>query len=106
MAKPRGRPFPKGVKVGPGRPKGIPNKATVEIKQAARALLEDPAYVEALRARLQTGDAGPVESLLYHYAYGKPKETVAIEGRLKPLVIDLVTEGDVVAARERRDAGD
>ena len=62
-----------------GRPPGIPNKATKEIKAIARKLLEDPDYQAALKYRLRTGEAGAVEVALYHYAYGKPKDTVLIE---------------------------
>lgn len=95
-----GRRFQPG---NPGRPKGIPNKNTREIKEASRALLEDPLYLEALRIRLLRGEAGPVEPLLYHYAYGKPKDTLAIEGGPRPLVIDVVTEADVAESRADHD---
>ena len=67
-----------GLKRGgsPGRPRGVPNKATVEIRDAARRLLEDEAYQRGLSARLIKGRAPHMETLLYHYAYGKPKETM------------------------------
>lgn len=61
---------------GPGRPKGVPNKANREIKDLARKLLEDDEYQRSLAERLKDGRAQTVEALLYHYAYGKPKETV------------------------------
>ena len=57
-----------------GRPKGVPNKATREIKEAARALLERPAYLVSLRRRVDAGEAPHMETLLHHYAYGKPKD--------------------------------
>lgn len=98
---PRGRPFPKGVSGNPaGKPKG-PNKTTVEIRAVARALLEDPDYQAALKVRLALGTAGPVEPLLYHYGYGKPKDTLELT-RPVPLVIDFVTPEDTT----RRDDGD
>lgn len=65
---------------GPGRKKGVPNKATREIKDVAAGLLGDAAYVEALKVRLRRGTAGAVEPLLYHYAYGKPKDTTEVTG--------------------------
>lgn len=61
---------------GPGRPKGSLNKSTGEIRTLARRLLEDVAYQQDLAVRLREGRAQTVEALLYHYAYGKPKETV------------------------------
>ena len=59
-----------------GRPKGIPNKATREIKAVALDLLSDPTYVASLRRRLPAGKAPHMETLLHHYAFGKPKETL------------------------------
>jgi hypothetical protein len=75
--KSRGRPFAKG---NPGRPPGARNKATVEVRDAARALVEDEAYRERLRARLLAGEAGHIETLLWHYAYGKPKDELELLG--------------------------
>ena len=40
-----------------GRPKGIPNKATREIKAVALDLLSDPPYVASLGRRLPAGKA-------------------------------------------------
>ena len=59
---------------GKGRPKGAVNKATREIKDISQGLLSDPVYVESLRRRLTSGKAPHMETLLHHYAYGKPKE--------------------------------
>lgn len=91
---PRGNP--QNLKRGgsPGRPKGLPNKATLEIKALARNLLENPQYLEALTRRLQRGTAGAVEPLLFHYGYGRPVEHVDITGS-----IDLA--GRLQRARER-----
>lgn len=62
----RGRP-------GPGRRKGSKNRATVEVREAARRLVEDPAYFESLRARLVRGQAGAMEVAPWHFAFGKPR---------------------------------
>lgn len=67
---------PKPPAAGKGRPKGALNKSTREIKDIASGLLSDPAYVDSLRRRLTSGKAPHMETLLHHYAYGKPKETV------------------------------
>lgn len=76
----------KGKKTG-GRKKGTPNKATREIREAARAVLERPEYLAGLQARIDAGSAPAIEGLLYHYAYGKPKDTVLVEGSIPPFVL-------------------
>lgn len=50
------------------------NKVTGEAKAAARRLVEDPDYLKTLRGRLITGMAGPMEALIWAYAYGRPTE--------------------------------
>lgn len=65
---------------GPGRPKGVPNKATRDIREFAQKCLEDPEYVRKLVIRLQQGKAPQIEAALYQYAYGKPKDTVELTG--------------------------
>lgn len=80
-------------KVG-GRKSGTPNKATVEIKEFARSILEDPLYQQRLRNRVIQGKASQVEVLLFHYAYGKPKETFVGERSLtlEELVLGIERE--------------
>ena len=78
MSKAGGRPFEKGDPRA-GRPKGTPNKVTAEVRLAARGLMEDPAYLARLRRRLRAGKCAPaVECMLWHYAYGKPKDQVEV----------------------------
>lgn len=73
-----------------GRPKGVPNKATQEVKALCTRLVEDPVYLRNLQRRLRDGTLnGSVESMIWHYAKGKPKETVAIEGGDVPLRFTL-----------------
>ncbi len=67
---------------GPGRPKGSLNKTTTEVRDLARQIVDDPEYRQALKLRVSLGEAPHMETLLWHYAYGKPKETVALEGSL------------------------
>lgn len=63
-----------GRKTG-GRIKGTPNKSTGLIAEKCRALLEDPGYQDYFTHRLKQGALPPVlEALMWHYAYGKPKE--------------------------------
>ncbi len=85
-----------------GRAKGVPNRATAEIREFARSLFEDPAYKEALRERLIKGQAGSMEVQLFHYAYGKPKseETTAIPSLLA-ILENLVARKPRVDPRDR-----
>ena len=69
---------------GPGRPRGVQNKATKEIRDAARAIVEDAGYVESLKRRVTAGKAPHMETLLFHYAYGKPAETVNLRVPVLP----------------------
>jgi hypothetical protein len=75
----KGRPFPKGHR-GPGRPKGVPNKLTIEVRELARNIVNNDAYLERLKVRIDRGSAPHMETLLWHYAWGKPKETLEMAG--------------------------
>ena len=44
---------------GPGRPKGVPNKATIEAKGACSELVDDPEYRANLKKRLIAGKLAP-----------------------------------------------
>ena len=52
--------------------------------------MEDPQYQAALQARLLKGQAGALEPLLWHCAYGKPKEPVELSTGEKPVVYRLI----------------
>ena len=67
-------PFEKGKAKTGGRLPGQPNHATLEIKDFGRAIIEDPVYREKLKQRIEAGEAPQIEALLYHYAYGRPKQ--------------------------------
>lgn len=69
------------LRKGGGRPKGVPNKVTREIKELARALF-DEAYWERCRSRLLSGRVAPaVEAKLLAYAYGEPKQQLEVTGQ-------------------------
>jgi hypothetical protein len=73
----------KGTPKSGGRKKGTPNKATVEAKAACAEIVDNPRYRKKLLAKACKGTLPPaVETMLWHYAKGKPKETVALEGDL------------------------
>lgn len=76
-----GKPFVKGDKRA-GRPKGRENNATVEVRELARGLTtRNAGYLARLRARLKSGKVAPaVETMLWAYAEGKPKERVEVTG--------------------------
>lgn len=74
---PRGNPnFGPGV----GRPKGALNKGTQEAREFATRILDSEDYKRSLELRIRTGELPPqIETLLYYYRYGKPKERVEME---------------------------
>lgn len=75
----------KGTPKTGGRQKGTPNRATREIKDATSAFLSSPAYVASAKERILKGEAPHLEALWHHYAFGKPRETVAIEEPPRPI---------------------
>ena len=70
----------KGRKTG-GRKKGTANKATVEARAFCVSIVDDPQYQARFRHRALQGKVPPaIESLMWHYAKGKPKESVELSG--------------------------
>jgi hypothetical protein len=83
--------FQKG---NPGKPKGATSKASREIRAFARETLESPEYVASLKRRLTHGSAPHMETLLHHYAYGKPPDKVEMTGEDgQPLGVRIVFGG-------------
>jgi hypothetical protein len=82
----------------PGRQKGVQNKATVEVKEAARAFLSDPVGQAKLAEQYRRGKLHPsVLQMFYHYAFGKPAETVNLNaGDVMPWVVVLPAGADPV----------
>jgi hypothetical protein len=76
------RPQNKHLKRGGslGRKKGVLNKRTIEIREFARGVLEDPEYRAQLKSRLLKGTSPAIEQLLYYYAYGKPIDRIQLVG--------------------------
>jgi hypothetical protein len=87
----RSRRAPLGIRAASC--KGVQNKVTREVQALAQGILEDPVVQATLLNQAQRGKLAPaVMSLLFHYAYGKPKEAVALEGGLEVLTIRIVDE--------------
>jgi hypothetical protein len=70
--------YPPGVTGNPNRrPKGIKNKASVEIKAFFSELLDDPDYMAAFLLAWQARTLHPsLEQMAYHYAHGKPVQSI------------------------------
>jgi hypothetical protein len=78
----------------------LPNKATKDVKAICNALVDDPVYRAKLQADLRRRKLHPgIESMLWHYAKGKPKDTVQLEGEMG---IDVTS---IRASLARRIAG-
>ena len=78
-----------GRQAGAGRVKGTPNKTTTAQKAFAARVLGEPgtpefdAFVDSTRKQLLAGILPPaITALILHYAYGKPKETIEVEGNV------------------------
>jgi hypothetical protein len=84
--------FQKGKPKTGGRLPGQPNKVTLDIKEHARAVIEDPGYQEKLKASLLEGSPPQLEVLLHYYAYGKPKLEVALVDRGLTVIVQRQTE--------------
>lgn len=94
-----GKPFKRGDKRA-GRPKGRKNEATLAVEEACKGIVENPDYRRNLRERADTGALAPaVETMIWHYAYGKPKERVELTGEDGgPVKTEQVTRAEALAA--------
>ena len=99
----------RGRKTG-GRRKGTPNKVTAEVRVVCAAILDDPTYRTNLTARARAGTLAPaVEAMLWHYAFGKPRESLEVTmgpaGDLSELSTeDLLHRADGLRVRLREQA--
>jgi hypothetical protein len=81
-------PFEQGRTKTGGRKAGTPNRGTVEMKEFALGLLEDPDYQEKLRSRILNGEAPHMEVLLHHYTYGKPKTVLDVNDNRITVIVN------------------
>jgi hypothetical protein len=76
-----------------GRPKGIPNKATRDIRALAQALF-DAEYWTRTKKQLDAGKLNPaIHVRLLAYAFGEPKKVVRLEGEVSVKDKRAVLEG-------------
>jgi hypothetical protein len=75
--------FKRGHRAMGGRPKGSLNKTTIEVREFARRLIEDPEYQAGLRRRVIDGKAPQMEMLLFKYAYGQPVERHEVNAEVR-----------------------
>lgn len=75
-----------------GRKLGARNKNTRDAEAVCRKLIEDKGYRKAFKVRLHAGTLpGSLEAMLFHYAYGKPKERVEVSGESGgPVVVKFI----------------
>lgn len=72
---------PKGYPKTGGRQKGTRNAVSLEAKAAATRIVDDPAYLHTLTRRALAGTLPPaIETMLWHYAKGKPVEHLEVQG--------------------------
>ena len=75
-----------------GRPKGVPNLATQQIKTVARTLVSDPIGLATLQDQYRKGQLPPpVLCMLFHYAFGKPKERIELDAKLETLTFVIAS---------------
>jgi|SRR5579862_1184383 len=62
-----------------GRKKGTPNKVTLQAREAAAEIIDDPEYRANLKARAIAGDLAPgLEQMLWAHAKGAPPTRVEV----------------------------
>jgi hypothetical protein len=72
-------PSRKGQKGAGGRPRGARNKVTLQIREAAARLFDDPVYWRKLRSDLRKRKLHPqMEVTLLAYAYGRPVDRIEV----------------------------
>jgi hypothetical protein len=77
-----------------GQPAGRPKAQ--EVQAVCAALVDDPMYRRRLVKDLRRRKVAPViEAMLWHYAYGVPKQTVAVESQARVPLFALPA-GDTV----------
>ena len=80
--------FKKGHPGMGGRPKGIPNKITREVREFMASLVNDVEVQEAIKARIKSGKDLVGFFKCAEHIMGKPKETISVEVAKPMFVLD------------------
>lgn len=89
--------FVPGVSGNPqGRPPGIVAKPTKELRAFCRAFVEDLVYRDNLLLRILAGKAPFIETLIWHYAYGKPPDKLLVEDQRPPFAVLLRKQVEIL----------
>ena len=83
--------------------KGIHNKVAGTIKTFAQELLMSDDYKKSATNRILAGTAPHLETLLHHYAWGKPADTLKVTGDRPPFLLVLGPRRDPLAEGELPD---
>jgi len=91
----RGGSYKPGQSGNPaGRPPGVMNKAGQDGRAVCRLLVEDPIYRAGFAIRLNAGTLGSgLEAMVWHYAYGKPQESLDVTLQDGPR-LDLLSDDE------------
>ena len=86
----------------PGRPRGVKNKVTRDVRALCQGLIEDAGYRENFERRLRAGELAPVlERMVWEFAYGRPAQAVTVTGGQLSLAQLIAGEVPVAATHER-----
>lgn len=61
-----------------GRPKGRQNDSTIRVRQFCQKVWALPEYQQTVIDRACNGTLGSMEPVIWHYAFGKPKEQLNV----------------------------
>lgn len=95
---PETKRFLAGNPGGPGQKPGWQTDAMVEVRKFCQRVIGDLAYQAGIVLRARAGLLHPaVEVMLWHYAIGKPKETVEVQGDVPFAIVFQTPRHDPLA---------